>query len=87
MADHLLEDLVLGAVLARSGRQTHISLKTDLVDLDVDQLTMTYIVLELEEKLGIELPCELEDARTVAELVASTEKAMLAQKAPTRFVY
>lgn len=53
----------------------------DFAVLDVDQLAITYIVLAFESRLGIELPTHLEDARTVAELVAGARDALRANAA------
>jgi acyl carrier protein len=70
MIKHLMERLVLEVVLNVIGDQAeNLSLDSDFDVLDVDQLGMTYIVLALESRLGIELPTHLEDARTVAELI------------------
>ena len=79
MIKHLMEGLVRDVVLSVIGDEAeHLTLESDFDVLDVDQLTITYIVLALESRLGIELPTHLEDARTVAELVAGTRDALRA---------
>ena len=77
MIQRLLERLVLDVMLSVVGDEgERLSLESDFDILDVDQLTMTYIVLALESRLGLELPTSLEEARTVAELVAGAQKAL-----------
>ena len=49
---------------------SEVTAESDLSDLGADQLAMTDIVTELESRLKIELPSDLEDARTVADLAA-----------------
>jgi acyl carrier protein len=79
MIKHLMEGLVRDVVLSVIGDEAeHLTLETDFAVLNVDQLAITYIVLALESRLGIELPTHLEDARTVAELVAGTRDALRA---------
>lgn len=48
---------------------------SDLSDLGADQHDMTEIVSDLEFRLKIELPTDLEDARTVADLAAGVRVA------------
>jgi acyl carrier protein len=88
MVGHLLERLVLEVVRTNIGDDgAEITLGSDLDDLNVDQLTMTYIVLELEGRIGVELPSDLEDARTVAQLVAGVQIAVRAsERAKRRFL-
>ena len=77
MIQQLMERLVLDVMLSVVGDEgKRLSLESDFDILDVDQLTMTYIVLALESRLGLELPTSLEEARTVAELVAGAQKAV-----------
>jgi acyl carrier protein len=83
MVEHLMEGLVLDVVMdviTDAGIPNHeraeITLASDFSDLGVDQLTMTYIVLSLEDRLGIEVPSDLEDARTVGDLVAGIQDAL-----------
>ena len=79
MIKHLMEGLVRDVVLSVIGDEAeHLTLESDFAVLDVDQLAITYIVLALESRLGIELPTHLEDARTVAELVAGARDALRA---------
>lgn len=52
-----------------------ISAESDLSDLGADQLAMTDIVTELEQRLKIELPTDMEDARTVADLAEGVRAA------------
>lgn len=74
MIKHLMERLVLEVVLSVIGDQAeNLSTDSDFDVLDVDQLGITYIVLALESRLGIELPTHLEDARTVADLVTGAQ--------------
>jgi acyl carrier protein len=51
--------------------------------MDVDQLTMTQIVLALESRLGVELPTNLEEAKTVAALVVGAQKALRSRPNPS----
>ena len=77
MIQQLMERLVLDVMLSVVGDEgKRLSLESDFDILDVDQLTMTHIVLALESRLGLELPTSLEEARTVAELVAGAQKAV-----------
>ena len=82
MIKHPMEGLVRDVVLSVIGDEAeHLTLESDFAVLDVDQLAITYIVLALESRLGIELPTHLEDARTVAELVAGARDALRANAA------
>jgi len=73
-----MERLVLDVVLSVIGDEAErLSLESDFDTLDVDQLTMTQIVLALESRLGVELPTNLEEAKTVAELVVGAQKALV----------
>lgn len=84
MVEQLMERLVLDVVVGViSDDAKDVTLAADFAALDVDQLTMTYIVLELESRLGVELPTHLEDARTVAELAAGAQEAVRANVAAT----
>lgn len=56
---------------------------SDFSDLGVDQLAMTDIVTELETRLNVELPSDLEDARTVADLAVGLKRALAATEQPT----
>jgi acyl carrier protein len=77
MIQQLMERLVLDVVLSVVGDEgERLSLESDFDILDVDQLTITYIVLALESRLGLELPTSLEEATTIAELVAGAQKAV-----------
>jgi acyl carrier protein len=77
MIKDLMAKLVLDVVLSVVGDEAErLSLASDFDVLDVDQLAITYIVLALESRLGIELPSHLEDARTVAELIAGAQAAL-----------
>ena len=61
MIKHLMERLVLEVVLSVIGDQAeNLSTDSDFDVLDVDQLGITYIVLALESRLGIELPTHLD---------------------------
>lgn len=71
-----VERLVLDVVLSQADDDEICDLQSSTAVLDVDQLTMTHIVLALETRLGAELPTYLEDARTVAELVAGALEAL-----------
>ena len=74
---NLMERLVFDVVLSVIGDEAErLSLDSDFDVLDVDQLTMTHIVLALESRLAVELPTNLEEAKTVAELVAGAQKAV-----------
>jgi acyl carrier protein len=79
MVEDLMEGLVIDVVLGVMNAETHdITRDSDFSDLGVDQLSITYIVLELEVRLGIELSGDLEDAQTVAELAAGAREALRA---------
>ena len=71
-----VERLVLDVVLSQADDEEVSHLHSNTTVLDVDQLTMTHIVLALENQLGVELPTHLEDARTVGELVAGALEAL-----------
>ena len=74
MVEQHMERLVLDVVRSVIGDEVEdLTLDSDLAVLGVDQLTVTYIVLALENRLGIELPTYLEDARTVAGLEPGRE--------------
>lgn len=75
LMERLVLDVVTQAIDSRSG---DISYDSDFSDLGLDQLDITYIVLELEVRLGIELPAELEDTQTVFQMAASARKALQA---------
>ncbi|MGZ8396443.1 MAG: acyl carrier protein [Rhodoplanes sp.] len=82
MVEDLMEGLVIDVVLGVMNAETDdITRDSDFSDLGVDQLSITYIVLELEVRLGIELPADLEDTQTVAELAAGTRQALRAAAA------
>jgi acyl carrier protein len=82
MIKYLMEGLVRDVVLSVIGDEAeHLTLESDFAVLDVDQLAITYIILALESRLGIELPTHLEDAQTVAELVAGARDALRANAA------
>ena len=82
MVEDLMEGLVIVVVLGVMNAETDdITRDSDFSDLGVDQLSITYIVLELEVRLGIELPADLEDAQTVAELAAGARQALRAAAA------
>jgi len=82
MGERGMERLVLDVVRSVIGDELeHLTLETDLGALGVDQLTITYIVLALENRLRIELPTHLEDARTVAALTAGVREALRANAA------
>jgi acyl carrier protein len=77
MIQSLMEKLVLEVVRGEIGDEAErLSLESDFDVLDVDQLTITHIVLALEGRLGIELPTNLENAQTVAELVTGAQEAL-----------
>ena len=85
MVEDLMEGLVIDVVLGVMNAETDdITRDSDFSDLGVDQLSITYIVLELEVRLGIELPADLEDAQTVAELAAGARQALRAAAANQR---
>lgn len=71
-----LESLVLDVVLSQADEGEVRRQPTGTTVLDVDQVTMTHIVLALETQLGVELPTYLEDARTLAELVSGALDAL-----------
>ena len=77
MVRNRVEKLVLDIVLSYANDDGGDDLNSDSI-LDVDDLAMTHIVLALETRLGVELPTDLEDARTVAELVAGALEALRA---------
>lgn len=82
MVEQHMERLVLDVVRSVIGDEVEdLTLDSDLAVLGVDQLTVTYIVLALENRLGIELPTYLEDVRTVAGLAAGARDAMRASVA------
>lgn len=76
MIHQQIERLVLDVVMSNANDEVVRDLHSGVAVLEVDHLTMTYIVLALEHRLGIELPTHLEDARTVAELVAGVIEAL-----------
>lgn len=78
MISDQVERLVLDVVLSHADDEGIHDLDSDVSVLEVDHLTMTHIVLALETQLGIELPTDLEDARTVAELVTGVLNALSA---------
>jgi acyl carrier protein len=79
MVEQHMERLVLDVVQSIIGDEVErVTLESDLAILGVDQLTITYIVLALENRLGIELPTHLEDARTIAGLVVGVREALRA---------
>ena len=79
MVEQYMEWLVLDVVRSVIGDEVeHVTLESDLAVLGVDQLTITYIVLALESRLGIELPTHLEDARSIAGLVVGVREALRA---------
>ena len=79
-----MERLVLDVVLSVIGDEAErLSLESDFDTVDVDQLTMTQIVLALESRLGVELPTNLEEAKTVAELVVGAQKALVSRTSPS----
>ena len=81
-----MERLVFDVMLSVIGDEAkRLSLESDFDTLDVDQLTMTQIVLALENRLGIELPTNLEEAKTVAELVVGAQKALVSRISPSIF--
>ena len=77
MVEQLTEQLVLDVVMSVIGDEAeHLNLETDFNELDVDQLTITHIVLALEHRLGVELPTHVEDAQTISELTARVRDAL-----------
>lgn len=78
MIHRSIERLVLDVVLSNVDDEVVRDLNSGVAVLEVDHLTMTYIVLALENRLGLELPSHLEDARTVADLVAGVLDALRA---------
>lgn len=85
MIKHLMERLVLEVVRSVIGDEAeNLSSDSDFDVLDVDQLGMTYIVVALESRLGIELPTHLEDARTVADLVTGAQDELRKSAAKLR---
>jgi acyl carrier protein len=79
MVEQLTERLVLDVVMSVIGDEAeHLNLETDFNELDIDQLTITHIVLALEHRLGVELPTHVEDAQTISELTARVRDALRA---------
>ena len=79
-----MERLVLDVVLSVVGDEAErLSLESDFDTLDVDKLTMSQIVLALESRLGVEMPTNLEEAKTVAELVVGAHKALVSRTSPS----
>jgi len=79
-----MERLVVDVVLSVVGDEAErLSLESDFDTLDVDQLTMTQIVLTLESRLGVEMPTNLEEAKTVAELVVGAHKVLVSRTSPS----
>ena len=79
MVEQLTERLVLDVVMSVIGDEAeHLDPETDFSELDVDQLTITHIVLALEHRLGVELPTYVEDAQTIGELTARVREALRA---------
>lgn len=79
-----MERLVFDVMLNVIGDEAkRLSPESDFDTLDVDQLTMAEIVLALESRLGIELPTNLEEAKTVAELVVGAQKALASRISPS----
>lgn len=76
MIHQQVERLVLDVVLSNVDDEVVRDLNSGVAVLEVDHLTMTYIVLALENRLGVELPTHLEDARTVADLVSGVLEAL-----------
>lgn len=78
-----MEKLVLDFVLSVIGDEAErLSLESDFDTVEVDQLAMTQIVLALERRLGPELPTNLEEAKTVAELVVAAQKSLASRPSP-----
>ena len=87
MVEDLMEGLVIDVVMGVINAETKdIRRDSDFSDLGVDQLAITYIVLELEVRLGIELPVDLEEAQTISEMAASAQQALRAAAARHRFL-
>ena len=83
MVEDLMEELVTDVVLGVINANTeHVTRDSDFSDLGVDQLSITHIVLELEVRLGIELPADLEDSQTIAEMAAAARQALRSVAAP-----
>ncbi|MFO1100716.1 MAG: acyl carrier protein [Xanthobacteraceae bacterium] len=79
MVEQLTERLVLDVVMSVIGDEAeHLDPETDFSELDVDQLTITHIVLALEHRLGVELPTYVEDAQTISELTVRVREALRA---------
>lgn len=79
-----MERLVLDVLFSVVGDEAErLTLDSDFDILDVDQLTMTQIVMELEGRLGVELPTSLEAVKTVAELVVGAQKAVVSRPSPS----
>ena len=79
-----MERLVFDVMLSVIGDEAkRLSLESDFDTLDVDQLTIAEIVLALESRLGVELPTNLEEAKTVAELVVGAQKALASRISPS----
>lgn len=76
MIHQQIERLVLDVVLSNVDDEVVRDLNSGVAVLEVDHLTMTYIVLTLENRLGVELPTHLEDARTVSDLVSGVLEAL-----------
>lgn len=55
---------------------SEVTSNADLSELGADQRDLMDIVTELEDRLRIELPTNLEDAQTVADLAAGLERAL-----------
>ena len=85
MVEELMEGLVIDVVM-NVIKTEDIMGNSDFSDLGVDQLDITYIVLELEFRLGIELPADLEDAQTISQLAAGAREALRAAAAPHRLL-
>lgn len=79
MIHRQIERLVLDVVLSNTSDEVVRDLNSGVAVLEVDHLTMTYIVLALENRFGIELPTHLEDARTIADLVSGVLTALRTQ--------
>jgi acyl carrier protein len=78
LMERLVLDVVTQTIDSRSG---DISYDADFSDLGLDQLDITYIVLELEVRLGMELPADLEDSQTISQMAASARRALQANTA------
>jgi acyl carrier protein len=79
MIHQQIERLVLEVVLSNANDEVVRDLNSGVAVLEVDHLTMTYIVLALENRLGVELPTHLEDARTIADLVSGVLETLRAK--------